>query len=147
MLPYSIIMSEKELKRLSDGQIEFYTSFPILIQDNKREMLQKCLQSIAGKKMYEEEFFKKPLETLQQLVDEPQGLLEQLKVILSSFQALLEKLEVDIAMVEKEQQKVTEMLLDYICEVHKNLGKIDRNSTITIRERSIKMLKISPCNG
>ena len=44
--------------------------------------------------------------------------------------------------MEREQAKVTEMLLDYICEIHKNLGKIDRNSTITVRERSIKMLKI-----
>lgn len=112
------------------------------IQDKMRELLQKCLESIVGKKKYEEEFFKRPLETIQQLIDEPQGVLEQLIVILSSFQALLEKLEVDIAIVEKEQRKVMEMLLDYICEIHKNLGKIDRNSTITIRDRSIKMLKI-----
>jgi hypothetical protein len=112
------------------------------IQDNKREALRKCLDSIARKKNYEEEFFKRPLETMLHLIGEPQGVLEQLTIILSSFHALLEKLEVDIAMVEKEQQKVTEMLLDYICEIHKNLGKIDRNSTITVRGRSIKMLKI-----
>lgn len=31
---------------------------------------------------------------------------------------------------------------DYIKEVHTNLGRIDANSTITIRERPVKMLKI-----
>ncbi|MGF7145628.1 hypothetical protein HNQ56_004071 [Anaerotaenia torta] len=112
------------------------------VQDEKREALGKCLDGIAGKKKYEEEFFKRPLETLTHLAHEPKGILEQLEIILSSFHALLEKLEVDIAIVEREQAKVTEMLLDYICEIHKNLGKIDRNSTITVRERSIKMLKI-----
>lgn len=31
---------------------------------------------------------------------------------------------------------------DYIKEVHINLGKIDANSTITVRERPLKMLRI-----
>ena len=34
------------------------------------------------------------------------------------------------------------MLLDYIYDIHKNLDKIDWNSTITVRDRSIKMFKI-----
>lgn len=34
------------------------------------------------------------------------------------------------------------LLEDYVREIHSNLGKIDHNSTITIRERNIKMLKI-----
>lgn len=112
------------------------------VQENRRDALRKCLDGIARKKNYEEDFFKRPLDTMQQLINEPQGILEQLSIILSSFHALLEKLEVDIAMVEKEQGKVTEMLLDYVSEIHKNLGKIDRNSTITVRDRTIKMLKI-----
>ncbi|NLZ83132.1 MAG: hypothetical protein GX915_05670, partial [Clostridiales bacterium] len=70
------------------------------------------------------------------------GVLEQLNILLASYEALLEKLEVDIALVEREKQKVIEMLLDYIEEIHKNLGKIDRNSSITVRGRSIKMLRI-----
>jgi len=111
-------------------------------QDYKRELLQKCMDTIIRKPKYEEDFFKRPLETMQQLVDSPHSILEQLAIILSSFQAMLEKLEVDIAMVDKEREKVTDILLDYILEIHKNLGKIDRNSTITIRDRTIKMLKI-----
>jgi hypothetical protein len=111
-------------------------------KDKKREELQKCLEGILVKKEYEDDYFRRPLDTIQKVANEPQIVLEQLTIILSSFQAQLEKLEVDIAIVEKEQQKVTEMLLDYISEVHKNLARIDRNSTITIRGRSIKMLKI-----
>src|SRR5690606_23598074 len=76
------------------------------------------------------------------LANGPQGVLEQLTIILDSYEALLKKLEVDIALVDKEKQKIMEMLLDYIEDVHKNLGKIDRNSSITVRGRLIKMLRI-----
>ena len=110
--------------------------------EDRKEVLRKCLDGILHKKAYEEEFFKKPIETLIRLSDEPKGVLEQLGIILGSYEALLEKLEVDIALVEKEKQKVIEMLLDYIEEIHKNIGKIDRNSSITVRGRSIKMLRI-----
>ena len=54
----------------------------------------------------------------------------------------MEKLEVDISVVEREKERITELLEDYVREIHSNLGKIDHNSTITIRERNIKMLKI-----
>ncbi len=43
---------------------------------------------------------------------------------------------------QKRWQRIIELLEDYTKDVHNNLGKIDRNSTITIRERPIKMLKI-----
>lgn len=35
-----------------------------------------------------------------------------------------------------------ELVGDYLKEVHENLNKIDRNSTITVRERPVKMLKM-----
>ena len=35
-----------------------------------------------------------------------------------------------------------ELMEDYIRDVHSNLGKIDANSTITVRERPLKMLRI-----
>ena len=54
----------------------------------------------------------------------------------------MEKLEVDISLVEKEKNKIVEILGDYLKEVHQNLGKIDHNSTITIREKPVKMLRI-----
>ena len=68
--------------------------------------------------------------------------LGQLALTIQSYDSLMEKLEVDISLVEKEKAKIVELLEEYIREVHLNLGKIDRNSTITIRERPVKMLKI-----
>jgi hypothetical protein len=52
------------------------------------------------------------------------------------------KLQVDISLVEKEKEKIEGLIEDYIREVHTNLAKIDNNSTITIREKSVKMLKL-----
>ena len=45
-------------------------------------------------------------------------------------------------MIGEEKEKVLEILLQYIEEVHQHMGKIDKNSTITIRNRTIKMLKL-----
>ena len=46
-------------------------------------------------------------------------------------------------MVESEKKNVTELLQDYIQNIHKNLARIGSNSTIKIREKSLKMLKIT----
>ena len=110
--------------------------------DENKEDLKKCLDEILRKEAYEDEFFKRPIETMISLVDMPQSVLEQLTIVLTSYQNLLEKLEVDIAIVEKERQKVIEMLLEYVADINKNLGKIDRNSSIAVRGRPIKMLNI-----
>ena len=47
-----------------------------------------------------------------------------------------------LPVVEKERANVVELLEDYIREVHRNMDQIDSNSTITVRGRSIKMLKL-----
>ena len=44
--------------------------------------------------------------------------------------------------MEKEKLKIAELLEDYVREIHQNLDRIDANSTITIREKPVKMLKI-----
>ena len=55
----------------------------------------------------------------------------------------MKQLEVDISMVESEKKNLTELLQDYIQNIHKNLARIGSNSTIKIREKSLKMLKIT----
>jgi len=112
------------------------------VMDDSKEDLKKCLEEIHGREMYKDEFFKRPIETMISLIDKPQSVLDQLTIILTSYKNLLEKLEVDIAIVEKERQKVIEMLLEYVSDINKNLGKIDRNSSIIVHGRSIKMLNI-----
>ena len=77
-----------------------------------------------------------------ELTDEAGQVLRQLATTLQSYESLMEKLEVDISLVEKEKEKIVELLEDYVKEVHQNMDRIDANSTITIRERPVKMLKI-----
>lgn len=75
-------------------------------------------------------------------VEDAGQVLSQLTTTILSYEKLMEKLEVDISLVEKEKTKIVELLEDYLQEVHRNLGRIDHNSTITIREKPVKMLKI-----
>lgn len=134
-------LSVEELRNFRGRLVRDYR-YSLRIQDDRKEAQRKCLEGLFRKERYKEEFFSRPIETMINLANEPQGVLEQLTIILGSYEALLKKLEVDIALVDREKQKIIEMLLDYIEEIHKNLGKIDRNSSITVRERSIKMLRI-----
>lgn len=77
-----------------------------------------------------------------ELAGDAKLVLKQLDTTLQSYDSLMEKLNVDISVIEKEKDKIVELLEEYVREVHQNLGMIDRNSTITIREKPVKMLKI-----
>ncbi|MEG0108684.1 MAG: hypothetical protein RR705_07515, partial [Lachnospiraceae bacterium] len=100
------------------------------------------LNRISRIEAFEEEFYKKPIEMLMSFIEDAKGFMQQLTIILESYHSLMEKLEVDIAYIEKEKGQVNVLLLDYVEEVHKNLEKIDKNSTIHIRGKSIKMLRL-----
>ena len=91
---------------------------------------------------FEEDFFKQPLTRLYDLQDNPHGFLEQYQIITASFKNMLEKLEIDISINEREKAGILQLFLDYLAEVHNNLGQIDKNSRISIRERSLQMLKV-----
>ena len=41
--------------------------------------------------------------------------------IRDSYDSLMEKLEVDISVVEREKERITELLEDYVREIHSNL--------------------------
>lgn len=77
------------------------------------------------------------------ICDDADKVLQQLNVTIASYDSLMKQLEVDISMVESEKKNVTELLQDYIQNIHKNLARIGSNSTIKIREKSLKMLKIT----
>ncbi len=134
-------LTVEELRDFRGRLVRDYRS-SLRIQDDRKEAQRKCLEALYRKEIYKEEFFRKPIETMIDLSNDPQNVVEQLAIILGSYEALLGKLEVDIALVDRERQKIMEMLQDYIEDIHKNLGKIDRNSSITVRGRSIKMLRI-----
>ena len=106
----------------------------------KRQVQQ--LNRILRMDVFREEFYRKPLEAMLEVSGIAAQVLAQLNITVQSYQSLMEKLEVDISLVEKEKARIAEILEDYLKDVHENLGKIDHNSTITVRERPIKMLRL-----
>ena len=134
-------MDSRELRNFKGILIRDYNQ-NIRERQETKERLVQVLNQIVRIDRFQEEFYKKPLESMLELTEDASQVLRQLSTTLQSYDSLMEKLEVDISLVEKEKKKIVELMEDYIREVHQNLGKIDHNSTITIRERPIKMLKI-----
>lgn len=91
----------------------------------------------------QESLFKEPIQSLKNLVSKPSEFKEQLNLIIDSYRMIMEKLMADIELIEKEEQKLLESMLEYIRDVHENIGKIDDNSSINIGTRRLKMLNIS----
>ena len=70
------------------------------------------------------------------------NLAEQYAVNKASYESQLEKLKIDLASIDNEQKNIEEMFLEYVRSVNANIAMIDKNSTISVRGRNIKMLKI-----
>jgi len=136
-----IEMNAKELRNFKGILIRDYNQCLKSRQDVK-EQLVRVLNQIVRDAHFQEDYYKKPLEAMLELAGDAGQVQRQLETTIQSYDSLMEKLEVDISVVEKEKQKIVELLEDYLQEVHRNLGRIDQNSTITVRERAIKMLKI-----
>lgn len=94
--------------------------------------------------LFEDEFFAQPLQRLNGCKHQPSSFIEQYDTMEQVFTSLMKKLDVDIEMIEKEKNNVIQLLLDYVQEIHKHLGLIDQNSSIPIRGKNIKMLRIDP---
>lgn len=134
-------MSSRELRNFKGILIRDYNQ-NVLEKQKAKEKLTQILNQIVRMEVFQDDFYRKPLENMLALTDGAGEVRRQLTTTLQSYENLMEKLEVDISLVEKEKNKIVELLEDYLKEVHQNLGKIDHNSTITIREKSVKMLRI-----
>ena len=134
-------LSAEELRNYKGILVRDYNQ---KIRDTRqqKELLVQLLNRIVRMESFQDDFYRKPLEQLLELSDNGTQVLTQLKTTVQSYDSLMEKLEVDISVVEKEKARIVELMEDYIREIHSNLGKIDHNSTITVRDRNIKMLKI-----
>ncbi len=108
----------------------------------KKSKLSAYLYKMIQKEIYQEDYYRKPLESMISLTDSASMVLAQLDTTLQSYDSQMEKLAVDISLVEKEKGRITELLSEYCQDVHRNLGQIDSNSTIMIREKAVKMLKL-----
>ncbi len=136
-----IEMSARELRNFKGILIRDYNQYLKSVQDAKEQLI-RVLNQIVRDEHFQEDYYKKPLEAMLELSGDARQVERQLDTTIQSYDSLMEKLEVDISVVEKEKQKIVELLEDYLQEVHRNLGRIDQNSTITIRDRAVKMLKL-----
>ena len=134
-------MSEKELRDFKGMLIRDYNDIIKCVQ-KCRETLAQTLNKIARQEAFQDASYKTPLENMLKVCDDATKVLRQLNITLESYDSLMKQLEVDISLVETEKKNVTELLEDYVQNIHKNLERIGRNSTIKIREKSIKMLKV-----
>ena len=134
-------MREKELRDFKGMLIRDYNDIIRCVQ-KCRETLAQTLNKIARQEAFQDASYKTPLENMLKVCDDAAKVLRQLNITLESYDSLMKQLEVDISLVETEKKNVTELLEDYVQNIHKNLEKIGRNSTIKIREKSIKMLKV-----
>lgn len=140
---------EKDFSQMNRKQLDDFKGETVreyrLSKNASRECYTRLVQQINNTLrmgLFQEDFYKKPLEYMLELSEDASQVLAQLNTTVQSYQNLIEKLDVDISIVEKEKEKIAELLEDYLKEIHENMGKIDQNSTITVRDRSIKMLKI-----
>lgn len=108
----------------------------------KKDKLEAQLNMLLRKEAYQENYYRKPLEAMLAVTEQAGLVLAQLDTTIQSYDSQMAKLAVDIAIVEKEKSKIEGLLEDYVKDVHNNMSKIDNNSTITIRERPIKMLRL-----
>ena len=137
-------ISEFDGKQLREYQGKMIRDYKLSqkAKSGNKENVENYLRKLAMKPMYQEEAFIRTIDVMLTLTDNARLILEQLHTSLQSYESLLKKLEVDLAIVGKERQTVLGLIEDYVKEVHRNLGQIDNNSTITIRNRPIKMLKL-----
>jgi len=122
--------------------IRDYTASKDACTDSNSKLNKEIGRLLRKELFLRDDFFKKPLDKLEELSSDPEHLLENLNITIGSYKSLMEKLSADIELINKEKGNVMQSLFDYVREVHENIGKIDRNSSINVSGRSIKMLRI-----
>lgn len=105
--------------------------------------LEKVIQQIMRMDDFKDDYYKKPLETFFALSSDAEQVLKQLDLLLQSYHDQIEKLMVDIALVEQERSQVIAALKEYAFELHDQMGKIDKKSSVLVRGKPLKMLRIS----
>ena len=111
-------------------------------EDEAKRKLEQALIRLRNVEAFQEDSYKKCIEMLQELTSDAKIFVKQLNAVLESYVRISEKLQVDIAIVKQEKEQIITQLEDYLKEVHKQLGYIDRNSSIQIRGHYVKMLKL-----
>lgn len=139
-----------KLEDFSQEELYAYTASLKKAYKNSQEQeivaqrkLVQTLNRLTSIDAFQDDFYKKRIDVLQGLTNDAHTFLQQLTAVLQSFVSISEKLQADIAIVEQEKAHIVTLLEDYVQSVHKQLGQIDRNSTIKIRGNNVKMLKLN----
>lgn len=133
--------SREELREYYSEMKVHYRS--IQKEENKNRIkLKEVIDGVLRDEQLRDEFFQRQLKTLESTYEHGDRTIKQLEIILQVCRSFMEKLKLDLAIVEQEKLNVLEMLLDYVSNVHEEMSKLDKNSAITIRGRSIKMLRL-----
>ena len=134
-------MNKTELDRMKGVLIRDYNDMSGRIQKSKN-ILEKRIREVLDIADFKDEYYKKHLDSMLRLSDIPSEVLRQIELTISVFDNQMKKIEVDLALVEKERNNLSGELMDYVKAVHRDISKIDDNSTITVRDRTLKMLDI-----
>ena len=107
-----------------------------------RISLSDLIRTIASRKEYADDYFRKTFDSLLSQLDQPESLLKQFEMNSLAYENQLEKLKIDLAHIADEQKNLEMMFLEYVDQINANISIIDKNSTITVRGRNLKMLRI-----
>lgn len=139
-----------KLEDFSQEELYAYTASLKKAYKNSQEQeaaaqkkLLQTLNRLANNDAFRDDFYKRRIDVLLGLTNDAHTFMQQLTAVLQSFVSISEKLQADIAIVEQEKAHIITLLEDYVQSVHKQLGQIDRNSTIKIRGNNVKMLKLN----
>ena len=110
-------LSREELRRRKGTLLRDYNNCQERRQQQK-DQLTGLLNQMVRKEAFAEDFYRKPIEAMLSLTDHAGQVLRQLHTTLQSYESLMEKLEVDISLVEKEKEKIVELLEDYVKELN-----------------------------
>lgn len=82
------------------------------------------------------------LAGLERIIEQPQHLHETLLEKKSLIEQDLARLEEDLKNLAEQKEQTAQILYEYVERMHRNIKKIDANTTITVRDHARKMLDI-----
>lgn len=135
------LMDKEELDRAKGLLIRDYNGMKEEIRRLKNRM-ESRIRDLLAMEEFQNPYYRKPLEAMLSLVELPAEVMRQIDTTVKAYEDLMRKIEVDLSLVEKERANIIGELLEYVKAVHQDLNKLDSNSTITVRERTLKMLDI-----
>lgn len=135
-------MTKEEIQDYLKNQLQKVREASKKLEEEQRNT-DKIIRDMAAKSDYQDDFFSKSFAGLISLSDQVYLLKEQLETYYLTYHNMLEKLQIDLENIEKERKNVEEIFLEYIQSIDENIRMIDRNSTINVRGKNLKMLRIN----